>query len=53
MIHIHARGPQRQAGRAATAGTMRLGSLFLTLPARTFTGRQVISSAGLGEQLRT
>jgi len=30
----------------AVTGSMRLGSLFLTLPTRALTGQQIISSAG-------
>jgi hypothetical protein len=31
-------------------GSMRLGSLFLTLPTRALTGQQIISSEGSGQQ---
>jgi hypothetical protein len=33
---------------AAAIGSIRLGSLFLTLPTRTLTGQQVIASEGKG-----
>src|SRR5262252_2074791 len=40
--------PNRQDHAARTIGSMRLGSLFLTLPTRALTGQQIICSEGYG-----
>jgi hypothetical protein len=39
---------RKPGGYAAATGSMRLESLFLTLPTRALTGQQIMSSEGQG-----
>jgi hypothetical protein len=46
-FQIHApRAADGPTGQAAAIGSIKLGSLFLTLPTRALTGQQIISSEG-------
>jgi hypothetical protein len=45
IVHTHMPVFHNLSDQAGAIGSMRLGSLFLTLPTRALTGQQIISSA--------
>jgi hypothetical protein len=49
-VELKSLAPRCRDYAASATGSIKLGSLFLTLPTRVLTGQQIISSEGVGSE---